>query len=311
VESLFLKVYNKPYEQSKAFRAFFKGINALDAVLICQKPARQLAPLVLDSPHSGTHYPGDFQYACPKAWLEETEDSFVDELFGDATALGVPLLKALFPRSYIDPNRAEDDIDPLLLDAPWPGKANPERARMGVGLVRRLFKMNNPQPIYDRLLGVEEIEHRLSTCYRPYHGALKDLLDGTYDTFGTVFHLNCHSMPAAGPGLTRHVADVVLGDRDGTSCDPAFTRHAAKCLKTLGYRVAINRPYKGVELVRRYSRPNENRHSLQIELRRSLYMDEQTRQKTDNFDRTRRNMAAFTGQLAEFALENTADFAAD
>ena len=287
-----------------------KRFFGLDKVLICQKPARMTAPLVLDSPHSGNLYPDDFNYACPRAWLQETEDAFVDEIFADAPRLGAPLLAALFPRCYIDPNRAEDDIDPLLLDAPWPGRINPStRSDLGMGLIRRLYKTNRPVPIYDRFLGPAEIEGRLDTCYRPYHKALETLLNEAYGVFGSVWHLNCHSMPA--PGQSRPAPDIVLGDRDGTTCDPGFTRHIASLLKDMGYRVAVNRPYKGVELVRKFSDPAQNRHSLQIELRRSLYMDEHTRAKTAGFSRTRANMQSLVRQIIDYTKKNMADLAAD
>jgi N-formylglutamate deformylase len=289
-----------------------KGFMAEPKVLICQKPSRQAAPLVLDSPHSGNIYPEDFRPACPKEWLTETEDAFVDALFSTAPAQGVPLLSALFPRCYIDANRAEDDIDPLLLDAPWPGDINPSaRSSMGMGLIRRLYKTAHPEPIYDRFLSPEEVEQRLSTYYRPYHSALKALLEETYNVFRAVWHLNCHSMPSTGGGSSRHGPDVVLGDRDGTTCDPGFTRHVSACLKQMGYRVAINRPYKGVEIVRRYAAPAQNRHSLQIELKRSLYMDEHTRQKSPGFAHTQQNMTRLISQIIEFTLKNTIDLAAD
>jgi len=281
-------------------------------VLICQKPPKQAAPLVLDSPHSGNVYPKDFRYDCPKAWLAETEDAFVDEIFGQAPQLGVPLLAALFPRCYIDANRAEDDIDPLLLEGTWPGPANPTaRSAMGVGLIRRLFKQNDPQPIYSRPLTVAEIEHRINTYYRPYHKVLADLLETTHRDFGSVYHLNCHSMPCSPGGATRHMPDIVLGDRDGTTCDASFTQFAAKSLKEMGYRVAINKPYKGVEILRRHSAPAQNRHSLQIELRRGLYMDEASRRKTPLFARMRKNMTLFVTQMIDFTRKNSIDLAAD
>jgi N-formylglutamate deformylase len=281
-------------------------------VLICQKPPKQAAPLVLDSPHSGNVYPKDFRYDCPKAWLAETEDGFVDEIFGQAPQLGVPLLAALFPRCYIDANRAEDDIDPLLLEGTWPGPANPTaRSAMGVGLIRRLFKQNDPQPIYNRPLTVSEIEHRINAYYRPYHKALAELLEATHRDFGAVYHLNCHSMPCSPGGAARHMPDIVLGDRDGTTCDSSFTQHAAKCLKEMGYRVAINKPYKGVEILRRHANPAQNRHSLQIELRRGLYMDEASRRKTPGFARMRKNMTLFVTQMIDFTRKNSIDLAAD
>jgi N-formylglutamate amidohydrolase len=267
---------------------------------------------VLDSPHSGNVYPKDFRYDCPKAWLAETEDAFVDEIFGQAPQLGVPLLSALFPRCYIDANRAEDDIDPLLLEGTWPGTANPTaRSSMGVGLIRRLFKQNDPQPIYSRPLTVAEIEQRINTYYRPYHKVLADLLEATHRDFGAVYHLNCHSMPCSPGGATRHMPDIVLGDRDGTTCDASFTQFAAKSLKEMGYRVAINKPYKGVEILHRHGNPAQNRHSLQIELRRGLYMDEASRRKTPGFARMRKNMTLFVTQMIDFTRKNSIDLAAD
>ena len=289
-----------------------KRFLGLDKVLICQKPARQTAPLVLDSPHSGNRYPEDFGYACSRALLRETEDAYVDELFSDAASLGVPLLAAQFPRCYIDANRAEDDIDPLLLDAPWPGGLKPTtRSDLGMGLIRRLYKTGRPEAIYDRFLSPDEIRKRIDGYYRPYHDALEGLLEETYDAFGAVWHLNCHSMPAGVQSLSRHAPDIVLGDRDGTTCAGGFTRHVAETLKRMGYRVAVNRPYKGVELVRKWSDPEQNRHSLQIEIRRSLYMDEESRAKNGNFGRTRRNMQALLIEVIEYTKKNMADLAAD
>ncbi len=280
----------------------------LDKVLICQKPPVSAAPLVLDSPHSGTLYPKDFRHACPKAWLRESEDAYVDELFGDAPDMGIPLLAATFPRCYIDPNRAEDDIDPLLLNKPWPGKASPTtRSDMGMGLVRRLYKAGRPEPIYDRRLSPVEIRKRIERYYRPYHDTLETLLDEAFLAFGGVWHLNCHSMP----GGSAAAADIVLGDRDGTCCAGDFTRYMAAALKQMGYRVAINRPYKGVELVRKWADPARNRHSLQIEISRPLYMDEKTRRKTAGFEQTRRNMRVLIKQAIEYTKKKSAPAAAE
>ncbi|MDE1151976.1 MAG: N-formylglutamate amidohydrolase [Micavibrio sp.] len=274
-------------------------------ILICHNPKAQVAPLVLDSPHSGTVYPADFGYACPFSWLRETEDGFIDELFGAAPAHGVPLLTAQFPRCYIDVNRAVDDIDPLLLGEPWQGSNPTARSAMGVGLIRRLHKQASPQPLYDRLLTRDEIQRRIDGYYTPYHLTLEELLMRTYADFGAAYHLNCHSMPgSAGP-------DMVLGDRDGTTCTPALTRFVAQQLKGMGYRVAINRPYKGVELVRRFGRPAAGWHSLQIELRRGLYMNEVTREKGNGFSRLQANMTRLIDDLVDFTRKNSIDLAAD
>jgi len=273
--------------------------------VIVHEPEGDGAPLVLDSPHSGTDYPADFAYRCPLAMLRSAEDLYVDELWGDAPGLGAALVAARFPRSYIDANRALDDIDQALLDAPWPGPvAAGDKTSRGIGLVWRLVKAE--QPIYDRLLSVAELERRIDRCWQPYHAALDRMLDQAQARHGKVWHINCHSMQAKGtrlsidgPGTPR--ADFVLGDRDGTTCDPAFTAFVAERVTAMGYGVKVNDPYKGVEIVRRHGRPGEGRHSLQIELNRALYMNEETFEKTANFDRLRADLATLAGDIIGFA----------
>jgi N-formylglutamate deformylase len=244
-------------------------------------PAGAPAPLVLDSPHSGETYPDGFDCAVPRALLRQAEDTHVARLWRGALLHGATLVEAHFPRAWIDPNRCLEDIDPALF-APgdvWPGPVVPTRkTEQGIGLVWRLAR--GGAPMYARTLTVGEVERRIETCWRPYHEALACALDERRAAFGVVYHVNCHSMPAVGDLLSddpgRERADVVLGDRDGTTCEPGFTQLAAEHFAALGYSVAVNDPYKGVEIVRRHGRPVERRHSLQVELKRTLYMDEAT-----------------------------------
>src|SRR6185437_10091912 len=249
-------------------------------VVFRRDPVAPEVPLVFDSPHSGTEYPADFGYACPLEILRTSEDTHVDDLYGEAPRHGASLVGALFPRSYIDVNRNLADIDEALLDAAWPGKLAPgEKTRLGMGLVRRLAK---PElPVYDRRLTVPEMEGRITRFYAPYHAMLQVALDRLHRKFGAVWLVNCHSMPARGsrmssdgPAAVR--ADFVLGDRDGTTCASEMTDFVARLLRGCGYSVKINDPYKGVEIVRRHGRPAERRHALQIEVNRALYMDERT-----------------------------------
>lgn len=272
--------------------------NLVPGVYFRRDSAAPEVPLVFDSPHSGAEYPADFGYACPLDILRMAEDAWVDELYAAALDHGATLVGALFPRSYLDANRHPADIDEALLDAPWPGEVRPsEKTRLGQGLVRRLAKPG--LPVYERKLSVAEMQHRIRTYYEPYHAALQQALDRLHGKFGVVWHINCHSMPAHGnemssdPGAAR--ADFVLGDRDGTTCDPALTDFVRRVLAGRGYEVKVNDPYKGVELVRRHGRPAENRHSLQIEVNRRLYMDEKRITKNDNFA----NLAADIGHLVE------------
>jgi N-formylglutamate amidohydrolase len=245
-------------------------------------PAAPSAPLVLDSPHSGFDFPADFDAIVSEFDLRDGEDCFVDELYRPATELGVPLLAANFPRTYLDPNRHHGDIDLDLIEGRhWPHEYRPSgKAAIGKSLVWRT--LDDGRPIYGRRLRVEEIQSRIQRCHAPYHRALIELLDTTHARFGTVYHLNCHSMNAVagsmgegGAGSAR--ADFVLGDRDGTSCDPRFTEFVRTTLVALGFDVRVNDPYKGVELVRAYSDPARGRHSLQVEINKRLYMDEARR----------------------------------
>jgi N-formylglutamate deformylase len=269
-------------------------------------PQSAAAPAVFDSPHSGTQYPADFGSIAPLAVLRRAEDAFVDELFGSAPRHGATLIAAQFPRIYIDPNRDLIDLDPALLDGPWPDPLVPSRkTELGVGLIWRI--MPPSAPLYDRLLGVEEVRGRIERCWRPYHQAVATALDETHRRFGKVWHVNCHSMPAMGNAASEDGpvarAEFVLGDRDGTTCEPDFTAFVAGQLRDMGYRVKINEPYKGVELVRRYSDPAAGRHSLQIEINRKLYMDEESREKNGGFGRLQANLDKLVAAVCRYASE--------
>ncbi|MBL8697206.1 MAG: N-formylglutamate amidohydrolase [Alphaproteobacteria bacterium] len=267
-------------------------------------------PLVMDSPHSGTSYPADYRHAAPLATLRRAEDTHVDVLFGDAPRFGATRLDALFPRSYIDVNRALDDLDPELLDGPWPEPLAPgTKTTLGIGLVSRLC--GAMVPIYDRPLAVDEVRGRIDRCWRPYHTELERLIEATHARFGAVFHVNCHSMPAVGAdGMAldagRPRADFVLGDRDGTTCAEAFVGTAERFLAARGYDVRRNDPFKGVEIVRKFGRPGAGRHSLQIEINRRLYMNEDTREPNDGFARLRAALAGLVECLAGFARDRAA-----
>jgi N-formylglutamate amidohydrolase len=272
-------------------------------VLELTPPETDPVPVVFDSPHSGAEYPRDFGHCMSEQGLRRLEDAFVDELFEHAPRFGAAFLRALFPRSYIDPNRAPDDIDLAMLADEWPHEANPgPKSEVGIGLI---FRLAAEGPVYDRKLAAHEVRNRLESYYWPYHRALERVLEQTWQRFGEVLHVNCHSMKSMstgrtpeGPGVER--PDFVLGDRDGTSCDRAFTEHVREFLSDAGYRVSVNSPYKGVELVRRYSDPPTRRHSLQIEVNRALYMDEERVCKREGFERVRDTLMALTDTIREY-----------
>ena len=269
----------------------------IPGVLWREDPRGGELPLVFDSPHSGSDYPADFGFACDFAVLRSAEDAHVDQLYRSAPAEGASLLAASFPRSYLDPNRATDDLDVALIDGQWPFPLAPShKTRAGLGVVRRVARPGIP--IYDRKLAVAEVLERLERCHLPYHRALDEACDRLHTKFGAVWHVNCHSMPSPADRLRQ--ADFILGDRDGTTCAPEFTRFAAAFLKGRGYRVFVNEIYKGVEIVKRQGRPKEGRHSLQIEVDRALYMDQKTQQRHAGFARLSEEIGRLVAALAGF-----------
>jgi len=277
-------------------------------------PAGPAIALVCDSPHSGTHYPEDFQHAVPRALLRQGEDTHVEALWAAVPRVGGTLLAAHFPRTYIDANRNEDDLDPDLLAGPWPVPLQPgEKTRLGFGLVWR--NVGAGTPIYDRPLAVDAVRQRIERCYRPYHQSLAQAVEAAAQRFGGVWHLNLHSMPSnAYERLkiqsTRPLADFVLGDRDGRTCEPGFVDLVERELLSCGYTVARNDPYKGVQLIERIGQPARNRHSLQIEIRRPLYMDEASRERHAGFDAVQKNLARLLERLALYIQDRSASCAA-
>ncbi len=269
-------------------------------------PQGEAIPLVCDSPHSGTLYPQDFGYALPFETLRAGEDTDVHVLWEALPSVGATLLAAEFPRAYIDPNRDVEDIDPQMLDGEWPTPLSPsEKTRLGIGLIWREAGPDGRKPIYDRRLGVAEVQRRIEHYHAPYHAAMREQIEAAYARFGAVWHLNLHSMPAdsyAGLQIESDhpLADFVLGDRDGTTAAPEFTAMVADALRSRGFTVAINDPFKGVALIARLGRPAERRHSLQIELHRGLYMDEATRERSAGFGALQAALTEVAGEIAGY-----------
>lgn len=263
--------------------------------------------LVLDSPHSGVSYPEDFDHCCEPGVLRTAEDTHVEKLYSFAPAMGIAWVEALFPRSYLDANRNVTEIDVSLFDEPWPDAVETDPAalakvNLGKGLIWRCT--DDGAPLYDRKLTVTEVRNRIATCWQPYHQAVASAIDAAHARHGFSVHINCHSMPAVAsqfatgfPGMVH--ADFVVGDRDGTTADPRLSRRVCDWLRSLGYSVDYNHPYKGVELVRRYGDPAHNRHSIQLEVNRGLYMDEKTLEPTEGFDKLHRDLKSLVTMLLE------------
>jgi N-formylglutamate amidohydrolase len=269
--------------------------------------------LVFDSPHSGRTYPADFNHTCSTGAVNAAEDRFVDLLFDQAHAHGASFLKAEFPRTYIDVNRAETDIDTVLLDEKWKGPLKPTiRSQTGIGLIRRLLQRD--LPLYNRYLSIAEIKHRIEHYYKPYHKKLAQMIDETAQTNGLVFHVNCHSMPShTSPFIVGQNKryDFVIGDRDGQTANPSFSLFVKRSLEQMGYDVALNNPFKGVEILRRYGKPHLGMHSIQLEINKALYLDEATQELNENFDKLKNDLNNLTNSLYEWSISQLIPMAAD
>ena len=273
------------------------------ASMICYLPGT--SALVLDSPHSGTQYPADFLFSCDALALRRAEDTHVEKLYDFASGMGAHWVEAYFPRSYLDANRNTTEIDETLLDAPWPEPIETKahllsKVRLGKGLIWRTT--DDGLPIYKRQLIVAEVQARIANCWQPYHAAVSNAIDTAHTQHGYSVHINCHSMPGIAssnatdfPGEVH--ADFVLGDRDGTTANPALSKIICTYLASLGYSVAYNHPYKGVELVRRYSNPAAQRHSVQLEINRKLYMNEETLAITLGFAPLKKHLQSLVALL--------------
>ncbi|HEX6119316.1 MAG TPA: N-formylglutamate amidohydrolase [Dongiaceae bacterium] len=274
-------------------------------------PARQSSPLVLASPHSGRIYPEEFakQSCLAEIVLRQSEDCLVDRLVASAPKLGAPLLSALFPRVFVDPNREPTELDQDMFAErlAMPANAASPRVLAGLGVIPRLAA--NEQEIYRAKLPLREAEQRLQSFYRPYHRALGDLVAATKRQFGLCVLLDCHSMPSAGAWMDglhsrqRIDVDYVLGDCFGASCAERVTAAAEAALSERGGKVRRNNPYSGGYVAQAYGRPAQGVHVLQIEINRALYMNEATLEPSPGFSAVEDVLKALIERLSHAALQ--------
>jgi N-formylglutamate amidohydrolase len=260
----------------------------------------QRIPIVLNSPHSGSMYSQDFLASSQldARAIRGSEDVLVDQLLEPAAALGAPMLRANFPRAWLDVNREPYELDPAMFDADLPIFANSRSVRVtgGLGTVPRIVSVG--EEIYRRKMDLAEALNRIETVYRPYHRALHGLLSRSSAAFGLAVLMDCHSMPSARHGGRDSRPDFVLGDRFGTSCHTELTDFCAAALGRLGYTVARNRPYAGGYITEHYGRPRDDLHAMQLEINRHLYIDERTLEPVAGFGRLRSDLGQLIAELA-------------
>jgi N-formylglutamate deformylase len=263
-------------------------------------------PVIFNSPHSGSIYPRAFlaNAQLDLTTLRRSEDSFVDELFAGVVERGFPLMRAHFPRCFVDVNREPYELDPRMFEGRLPSFANTRSMRVagGLGTVARV--VGDAHEIYDQRIPVDEALTRIEGLYKPYHRALRRLITGVHRDFGAAVLIDCHSMPSvAGNKDDRPRADFVLGDRYGTSCVPVIAEAIEVALAGFGHSVSRNKPYAGGFITEHYGNPSVGVHAIQLEVNRALYMDERRYERSENFSRLAANLVTLADRIATIPLE--------
>src|SRR5216684_5761271 len=270
------------------------------------EPAEWRAPIIFNSPHSGSVYPYDFLNASriDLATLRRSEDSFMDELIADLSSRGFPTVRVNFPRSYVDVNREPYELDPRMFSGRLPSFANTRSMRVagGLGTIPRV--VGDGQEIYRERLAVDDALARIEALYKPYHRALRRLINKAHQAFGTVVVVDCHSMPSIGVSRDEpRRPDMVIGDRYGTSCAALLSDRVEETMGRLGYSVGRNKPYAGGFITEHYGNPASGLHTIQLELNRALYMDERRFERCHGFARLASDLEGLADCLAAIPLE--------
>ena len=277
----------------------------LDPPFEILQPARTRGPVLFNSPHSGCVYPGEF-LACSRlniATLRRSEDSFVDELIAGAVKQGFPLMRAHFPRCFVDVNREPYELDPRMFEGRLPSFANTRSMRVagGLGTVARV--VGDSQEIYDRRIPVDDALRRIESLYKPYHRALRRSFTRLQGEFGAAVLIDCHSMPSSiGQKDERPRPQFVLGDRYGTSCAGVISETMEKTLRALGYSVNRNKPYAGGFITEHYGNPAVGLHAIQLEINRGLYMDERRCARSHAFAQLVSDLETLASRLGEIPI---------
>ena len=276
----------------------------LDPPFALEAPRGREAPFLVNCPHSGRVYPQRFiaSSRLDSLTLRRSEDAYVDELFAGAPQAGAPLLRARFPRAFLDANREPYELDPRMFADRLPGYANTRSNRVaaGLGTIPRL--VGEGLEIYAAPLPAAEAAARIGALYVPYHAALKALFEAMRARWGDAVLIDAHSMPSRllGPKSEMVDADIVIGDRYGASAEADISAFVSDALRARGYRVACNKPYAGGFITEHYGRPHVGAHVVQIEINRALYLDEKRIEKTAGFAPLAADLAALCADLADY-----------
>lgn len=264
-------------------------------------PADDRSCVVFASPHSGRDYPWSFlrTSVLNEHAIRSSEDAFVDQLFDCAPAHGAVFIKAGAPRAYVDLNRAPDELDPALIEGVRRIGHNP-RIASGLGVIPRVVA--GGRAIYRGKMPLDEAERRIARYWQPYHNTLQRLLDNAHRRHGQAVLVDCHSMPheamdgVARGGMTR--PQIVLGDRFGAAASGDVVDRVEEAFRDAGFAVTRNTPFAGAYITQAYGRPAKGQHAVQVEIDRSLYMNEALIRPNGDFEAVR---AALHGVVAQIA----------
>ncbi|WP_170418081.1 N-formylglutamate amidohydrolase [Ruegeria atlantica] len=257
-----------------------------NAAYVLDMPVKRTSCVVFSSPHSGRNYPQAMlnRTVLSQNVIRSSEDAFVDQLFSPAVDYGAPLISATKSRAYLDLNRSAEELDPALIQGARRHGHNP-RVASGLGVIPRVVA--NGRAIYRGKLTMDEARLRIDTCWRPYHARLKSLLAESHAAFGEAILIDCHSMPHEAVSMAStsksQRPQIVLGDRFGASASTGIVDRIESAFASAGLIVARNAPFAGAYVTQTYGRPGRNQHAIQIEIDRSLYMDEAKIAPNENF----------------------------
>lgn len=269
------------------------------------QPVERVSCVVFASPHSGADYPTSFvrRSQLDERTIRSSEDAFVDQLFDAAPEFGAPLLCAGAPRAFVDLNRSVDELDPALIEGVRRQGYNP-RVASGLGVIPRVVA--NGRTIYSGKLSLTEAQRRIDGYWRPYHDKLQGLLDEARGQFGRAILVDCHSMPhEAMDGIARRNGkrpEIVLGDRFGAAAAADLVDRVEAAFASAGLVVTRNTPFAGAYVTQAYGRPSRGQHAVQIEIDRSLYMNERKVAPNANFDAFRSLLRGVIAEIAPMGL---------
>ena len=277
-------------------------------------PGHRSTSAVFASPHSGRDYGWAFlrRSILDERRVRSSEDAFVDLLFGAAPDHGAPLLAARAPRAFVDLNRGAEELDPALIRG-VPRSAHNPRVSSGLGVIPRVVA--GGREIYRGKIALAEAQARLQEHWFPYHAKLQALLDESRALFGQAMLIDCHSMPhEAIESLCRsqrEKPEIVIGDRFGASAGAEIVERIEAAFRGAGFKVARNTPFAGAYTAQHYGRPSRSQHVVQIEIDRSLYMNEHRLSPNGNFANMRAILSGVIAEIAEIGRPEELSLAAE